>query len=364
VRPIKVMQLTDTLDAGGAERVAVNFANLLPRDRFESSLCTTRSDGALASLVKPDVGRVSLGRKTRFDLPPLRRLADFVSTERIEILHAHGASLLVALTAAFRPPYPALVWHLHHVHQPEEYSPWVYRVIGTRPAAVVAVSQQVADWSRRQLWVSARRLVYMPNFSLPEAIEPRAVPDLPGARGRRIACVANVRPPKDQRTLIEAFARVLRSAPEAHLLLIGGGDAGYRATVRAAIARHGLESSVSMLGERSDVQAILAACDIAVLSSASEGFPLALVEYGQAGLPVVATRVGQCADVLDHGDAGLLVDPGNPHQLAAALLSLWHSPAQRRLLGQKLRRRVQQRYNAEPVLQQLCSLYERVAPRH
>jgi glycosyltransferase involved in cell wall biosynthesis len=74
--------------------------------------------------------------------------------------------------------------------------------------------------------------------------------------------------------------------------------------------------------------------------------------------------VGQCADVLDHGDAGLLVDPGNPQQLAAALLSLWHSAAQRRLLGQKLRRRVQQRYDAEPVLRQLCGLYERVASRH
>jgi glycosyltransferase involved in cell wall biosynthesis len=358
------MQLTDTLDAGGAERVAVNFANLLPRDRFESCLCTTRRDGTLATLVREDVERVSLGRTARFDLPPLRRLADFISSEGTEILHAHGSSLLVALAAAFRRPYPAVIWHLHHVHQREEYSPWVYRLIGLRAAVVVAVSQQVADWARRQLWVSADRVVYLPNFSLPDSGERVSAPSLPGTKGHRIACVANVRPPKDQCTLIEAFARVVRVAPEAHLLLIGGGDARYRLVVQDAITRHGLDANVSMLGERSDVAAILAACDIAVLSSATEGFPLALVEYGQAGLPVVATRVGQCADVLDHGDAGLLVDPGNPQQLAAALLSVWHSAAQRRLLGQKLRRRVQQRYDAEPVLRQLCGLYERVASRH
>jgi glycosyltransferase involved in cell wall biosynthesis len=357
------MQLIDTLDAGGAERVAVNFANLLPRDRYTSWLCTTRRDGTLAGLVDSDVKRLALDRKARLDLPPLRRLADVVRAEGIQILHAHGASLFVGLFASMRPPYPAVIWHVHHLHQRDEYPAWLYRLVAARAAAVVTVSQQVADWARRRLRISRDRVVYLPNFSILRGDTNGVPPALPGTKGCRIACVANLRPQKDQCTLIDAFARLVPAAPAAHLLLIGGGpDAHYRDAVQRQIACHGLEGHVSWLGERADVPAVLAQCDIAVLSSATEGFPLSLVEYGHAGLPVVATRVGQCADVLDNGNAGLLVDPRSAEQLGAALLSLWHSRAQRRVLGRKLQQRVQERYSSEPALRQLCGLYERCAP--
>jgi glycosyltransferase involved in cell wall biosynthesis len=363
VSRISVMQLIDTLDAGGAERVAVNFANLLPRDRYTSWLCTTRRDGALADLVMHDVQRLALDRRTRLDIPPLRRLADVVRAQRIHILHAHGASLFVGLFASLRPPYPAVIWHVHHLHQRDEYPASLYRLVAARAEAVVTVSQQVADWATRRLRIAADRVVYLPNFSIPGAGTGAPSPPLPGVKGSRIACVANLRPQKDQCTLIDAFARVVPAAPGAHLLLIGGGpDARYRTAVHEHIARHRLEAHVSWLGERADVPAILAQCDIAVLSSATEGFPLSLVEYGHAGLPVVATRVGQCGDVLDNGSAGLLVDPRNAAQLGAALLSLWHSRAQRRVLGKRLQRRVHERYSFEPALRQLCGLYERFAP--
>jgi glycosyltransferase involved in cell wall biosynthesis len=362
VSRISVMQVIDTLDAGGAERVAVNFANLLPRDRYTSWLCTTRRDGALADLVVHDVKRLALDRKTRLDIPPLRRLADVVRTQGIHILHAHGASLFVGLFASLRPPYPAVIWHVHHLHQRDEYPAWLYRLVAARAAAVVTVSQQVADWARRRLRISADRVVYLPNFSIPCGSTDGAAPALPGTKGFRIACVANLRPQKDQCTLIDAFARVAPAASGAHLLLVGGApDAHYRAAVQRQIVSHGLEAHVSLLGERADVPAILAQCDIAVLSSTTEGFPLSLVEYGHAGLPVVATRVGQCADVLDNGNAGLLVDPRNAEQLGAALLSLWHSRAQRRVLGKRLQHRVHERYSSEPTLRQLCGLYERFA---
>ena len=75
------------------------------------------------------------------------------------------------------------------------------------------------------------------------------------------------------------------------------------ARVQERIQQHGLESHVFLLGSRSDVPSILSGCDIGVLSSASEGMPLALLEYGVAGLPTVATRVGQVPEILDEGRA-------------------------------------------------------------
>jgi hypothetical protein len=70
---VRVMHVIDTLVVGGAERVAVNLANLLPRARYEAHLCTTRSEGMLAHLIAHDVGRLRLWRGWRYDITALLR---------------------------------------------------------------------------------------------------------------------------------------------------------------------------------------------------------------------------------------------------------------------------------------------------
>jgi glycosyltransferase involved in cell wall biosynthesis len=154
---------------------------------------------------------------------------------------------------------------------------------------------------------------------------------------------------------------VIRHEPTAHLLLVGAPiEQAYADCVLKEITNLGLGQNVTWLGQRLDVATILRGCDIAVLSSASEGLPLALLEYGLARLPAVATDVGQCAEVLDQGRAGILVPPGSSDQLADALLSLIRSPERRMALGQQLYRRVQERYTPEAVIKQICQVYKTV----
>ena len=146
---------------------------------------------------------------------------------------------------------------------------------------------------------------------------------MPGKPGRRIVCVANFRPQKDHPNLLNAMAMVKDSVPDAHLLLAGeAADDDYKAGLAARIAELGLEGNVTWLGARRDVPAILAQCDVGVLSSRSEGLPLALLEYGAAGLATVATAVGESAEVLGSGASGVLVPPGCPEALANAIIRL------------------------------------------
>src|SRR5207249_5545647 len=126
--------------------------------------------------------------------------------------------------------------------------------------------------------------------------------------------------------------------------------------VRARIQQVGLSHQVFLLGSRSDVPSILRASDIGVLSSASEGMPLALLEYGMAGLPTVATRVGQVPEVLDQGRAGILVEPGRLEELATALLSLLRSAELRAKLGQELKRFVRAHYSQAAVMDQIVRI--------
>jgi glycosyltransferase involved in cell wall biosynthesis len=198
----------------------------------------------------------------------------------------------------------------------------------------------------------------VPNFVVEPARSPERA-ELPGTAGKRIACVANLRPEKDHLTLLDAMKQVVESEPAASLLLVGSEtDQGYSAKVKERVLQAGLKGHVFLLGSRNDVASILRACDIGVLPSASEGLPLALLEYGMAGLAAVATHVGQVPEVLDQGRAGFLVAPGQPGELAATLLKLLQSPELRQNLGGELKRRVRERYSEAAVLRQILRIYE------
>ncbi len=359
-----VLHITDTLDLGGYERVAVNLANELPRERYRASLCTTRRDGPLEGWVAGDVARLRLARRRSLEWRAIRELAGFIRAHGIRILHAHGPSLFLARMAAALPPYPAVIWHAHSGKLAAQDSPaWPYRMGALGIAGVIAVNQPLLEWARRRLPVPAWRTWYLPNL----AAEPEpgiAAPDLPGVPGARIAAVANLRPEKDHATLLRAFALVVRRVPQAHLLLVGAAaDAEYDSRLRAQAAAQGLNDNVSFLGRRTDVPAILRACDIGVLSSAFEGLAMSLLEYGMANLAVVATTAGESAEVLDQGRFGALAPPRSPEALAAGLVTFLESPARRAEAGAAFGRHVRTRYGARAVMAQLCDIYDAVLGR-
>lgn len=356
--PAGVMHLTDTLDGGGAERMAVNLVNHLPRKDYRVFLCTTRRDGVLEDAVRQDVERLRLQRRSRFDLKAIRALARFNAEHDIQLLHAHNTSLFIALAASFFPPFPKVIWH-HHTGRfaLEDRAARIYQLAARRISGVITVTQELADWTQRRLGVPAHRVRYIPNFvSEAHNVE---TPQLPGTPGTRIVCVANLHADKDQQTLLQAMALVVRRFPQAHLLLVGEArEAEFLQSLKTEIETLGLTGHVTLMGQRKDVASILKGCDIGALSSVSEGLPMALIEYGVAGLPAVATEVGQCSDVLDGGNAGILVPPRNPEKLAEALMSLLDSAELRRALGEKFSNRVREAYSSEAVIKQVCRFYE------
>jgi glycosyltransferase involved in cell wall biosynthesis len=364
-RTISVMHLVDTLRVGGVERVAVNLANLLPRAGYRTHLCTTRAEGPFAALLSPAVGRLALARRGRFDLAPFGRLTRYIREQEIRILHAHGSTLFLARLAALVPPYPAVIWHDHYGRYAFNDRPaWLYRGATQRIAGVIAVNHPLVHWSTRVLHIPEERVWYIPNL-VEMAPSAANAPALPGRPGKRIVCLANLRPQKDHFNLLAAMHLVRAEDPESHLLLAGDfSDARYKDSVLRRIHELDLARNVSYLGRCEDVASLLDASDVAVLSSLSEGLPVSLLEYGLAGLPAVATEVGQCGEVLAGGAAGLLVPAAAPEALASALLRLLGAPAERARLGQRLRERVASHYGADSILVQIGEVYERVLTRN
>ena len=160
-----------------------------------------------------------------------------------------------------------------------------------------------------------------------------------------VGMVARLDPIKDQATLIRAFAEIAQVHPRAELWLIGDGERAWQLCDLAAA--QGVADRVVFWGPRSDVPELLGQMDVFAFSTTrDEGFGIALIEAMAAGLPVVASDVPACREVLEDGAAGVLVPAGDHARLAQAIGPLLSSERQRAALGGQALQRATSRYDA------------------
>jgi glycosyltransferase involved in cell wall biosynthesis len=155
--------------------------------------------------------------------------------------------------------------------------------------------------------------------------------------------------------LLTMLAALRVGGTDATLLLVGDGDDRERLEERAHDL--GLARSCLFVGYQEEVAPWYAICDAVVLTSASEGTPVTIIEALAAGRPVVATDVGGVRDVVDDGETGFLVPPRNTQALAERLRALAADPALRTAMGEAGRARVLERYAVDRLVRDVDALY-------
>jgi glycosyltransferase involved in cell wall biosynthesis len=158
-----------------------------------------------------------------------------------------------------------------------------------------------------------------------------------------IGTVGRLDPAKDHLSLLKAFRLVSERVPAARLLIVG--DGACRAGLEAYIRSHSLAERVHLLGERSDIPALLPCMDVFALSSINEGLPLALLEAMACARPIVTTDVGAAGAVVRRAGAGIVVQARDVVALADAMSSLLKDPDGARRQGLTARSVVEKRYN-------------------
>ncbi len=159
---------------------------------------------------------------------------------------------------------------------------------------------------------------------------------------------------KAYEVLIQAMQLVVQEYSEVVLLIAGSGV--LQDHLQKWIDTLHLADRVHLLGDRQDVTDLMINADIFVMSSRSEGMPMALLEAMGSGLPVVATRVGGLSEVVEDHSQGMLVPAEDPQELAKAILELLRDPALRSRMGRNARQRIEERYTME----RMCRQYEQV----
>ena len=166
---------------------------------------------------------------------------------------------------------------------------------------------------------------------------------------------------KDFATLIRALPRVAAEFPETVLLVAGDGDPGYLAELADLVAGLELGARVRFLGARLDVERLLAACDVFVLTSLTEAASMAILEAMRAGRPVVATDVGGSRELVLPETTGLLAPAGESTGVADALIRLLRDPEQAQRMGISGRQRVAAAFSTATAFQQYRQIYCSIA---
>lgn len=367
-----IVQMIDSLGVGGAERLQVTLAEALAGRGFKMTVISLADRGEtqfVQALRALGVNVHVLPASTLLEPRRLWRLLRLLRAFKPDMIHAHLTSANVIAGIVGRLLGVPVVATLHNTAIAGKkdraarirLETWMLRYGVQR---VMAVGHVVADAHRERL--RGKMIDIIPNavpVFAPLAPEKRELlrREITGDLDRiLLVSVGRLTEQKGYADLVAAFARVYRKHPGAFLAIAGKGE--LHDELAAQIKAAGLEGSARLLGVRQDIPDVLAASDVFVSSSLWEGLPVAVLEAMSAGLPIVATGVGDVPRVVVAG-TGEIVPPGDPEQLAGALDGLLGDAAKRAAYGAAAREHIASTYNPSDWAERILALYRAAGSR-
>ena len=347
---IRIIQIIDSLEAGGAERMAVSYANALSHTIEFSGLVVSRKEGPLLSQVDEGISYLFLNRNKAVDLQALYMLRNYVKQHKVTIVHAHSTSFFLAFLLKLVHPSIQLIWHDHYGDSEFLSKRPLGALKITLPffSGIIAVNQKLKVWAEQKM--NFKNTVYLPNFPS-EGNNSAAHTVLKGIDGKRIVCLANLRVQKDHFLLLKVARKLKISHPEWTFHLVGKDfNDVYSQQIKDLIVAFDLEKNVFLYGTKSDIENILQQAAIGILTSQSEGLPVALLEYGRLKKPVVVTDVGEISSLIINGENGFIVASHNEHLFYEALVALIEKEFQQLKFGNLLYKKVQEHYSKKAVV--------------
>lgn len=362
-----VLYISPPARLGGGEISLLTLVSHLPRDRYRP-LVVTCEDGELVGRMRGLGVEVEILRRG----PGLiLRLARLIRQRDVALVHVNTFDLRAALAA--RLTGVPLVGHLRVIFPFR----WPDRLFVRLCDRTVAVSDAARDHFCREAPGLRERFTTIYNaVSLPD---PPKVSDLRAELGLSsgtplVGAVARIDPWKGLDVFVRAAGLIRAHSPDVRFVIAGRPgespeEIAHEKNLRRLAHDLGLESDLFFLGFRPDGVEVIRQLDLLLVPSLilkapggpkSEGFGRVAAEALSVGTPVVAARAGGIPEVLGHGEAGVLVPPGDADALAGAALSLLRDEARRLTLARRGRRRFEECFTVERHVQQIVKVYEEV----
>jgi sugar transferase (PEP-CTERM/EpsH1 system associated) len=375
-RPL-VVHVVYRFAVGGLENGVVNLVNHLPHERWRHAIVALtdvdagfarrirRTDVALHALHKPPGHALRLMPRAWRLFRELRPA--LVHTRNLAALELQLPAFVAGVRARVHGEHGRDVDDLHgtsrrHLLARRLYRPFVQHTI--------ALGQELTGYVRERVGVPSGRLHTVYNgvdsvrFAPPPFMRRAPVAGCPFTDPALwlVGTVGRMQAVKAQTVLVRAFVSALQRQPALRttLRLVLVGDGPLRAECEALLEAAGLRDLAWLPGERDDVPDVMRGLDCFVLPSLAEGISNTILEAMASGLPVLATRVGANAELVEEGASGLLVSAGDPDALAGAMLQLAGDRAGAAGMGRHGRARVEQRFSLQAMVAGYEDVYTQV----
>ncbi|MFL5244370.1 MAG: glycosyltransferase [Gemmataceae bacterium] len=362
-----ICQLVHSLRVGGAEILVAQLARATS-PRYRVVFACLDDLGTLGEELRQEGYHVEvLDRRSGLDWRCSFRLGRFLRRHNVDLVHAHQYTpFFYGITARLFYRRPAILFTEHGRHFPDyprRKRMLFNRLMLRRWDRVVGVGHAVRQALIQNEGIPSHRVSVVYN-----GINLRRYSSIAGDRTavRKelglepddfvIVQVARMDYLKDHGTAIRTIAQIAPRCPQAKLVLVGEGPELEK--VQEQVNQLDVSAHVRFVGLRKDVPSLLAAADLFLLTSISEGIPLTVIEAMAAGLPVVGTRVGGMEEVIEEGATGLLAAAGDDKGLANHILHLIGDPALRTRMGEKGRERAFSLFSQEQMLAGYMRLYQ------
>jgi glycosyltransferase involved in cell wall biosynthesis len=370
---------------GGAERALDHLAQHLGRFGFDVVMACLKP--GLFPKVRHcrSVPLVEVPMRSRFDLRPVRALVEMVRSGGFQLLYAHTARSALVASLVSRITGVPLVYHVQSPTSRDTTRRWrnwinslVERFSLRRARALVAVSKSLAEDLRRQGYAATRVAVVHNGSPCREGFKgdspvfverklgqspERKLGQSPNGRSEWVlGMTALIRPRKGIEVALRALAALREQGLPVRFRVVGPFDTpAYEQEVKALACRLGLQEAVDWVGFTRDVDGELARMDLFVLPSLfGEGTPLVLFEAMAAGVPVVSTRVEGIPEIVRDGRDGLLVEPGDPAALAAAIARIIRGEADWHAMRESALARHRENFSDTALAAGIAAVYRRV----
>jgi glycosyltransferase involved in cell wall biosynthesis len=352
---MRIIQIIDSLDIGGAEKMAVSYANSLSSRMEFSGLVVTRKEGKLKKNIRTDVSYLFLNKKKTIDFKVVLKLKEYCISNRIQIIQAHSSSFFLACMVKLMLPKIAVIWHDHFGNfvPPKRKNSFFIRIFSVLFQGVIAVDFDLEAWSKKKLF--CKNVIYLQNY-IPENKEYSPETILHGIACKRVLCVANLRPQKNHLMLVEVVHQIHKKFPGWTYHLIGNDcNNFYSNSIKEKIKHYQLENIIFIYGAKEDIENCISQSDVGIFTSISEGLPVALLEFGKYKKPVVATSVGQIPFVIKHQESGLLSDNNSILEFSKNLSILLKDEQLRVKFGENLYDTIEDNYSESVVINKYIS---------
>jgi glycosyltransferase involved in cell wall biosynthesis len=362
---VRVVEILATGSNGGAQEHLYSLLTRIDRSRYETSVVSLSSGPAVRKLQRAGIPVLVLDEPD--DATAVGAVAAHVASIRPDVIHNHmyraelvGTRAAIALGAVgHRRPYVVSTVHSSRVRSAEDREQ--LRRLTPHIDQLIAVSRSIERKIQDEGRATTRMRMIYNGVDLDRYDHQEPCCTLRDDYGMEpgsqiVGVVARLEPEKGHPTLIEAWPLVLRSVPDAYLLIVGEGSR--REELERQVRDLRIAHRVVFTGRRDDVPGVTAALDVAVLPSYREAQGLTILEAMALSRPVVASNVGGIPEMIQDGVTGLLVPPGDSAALAAAIVRLLEDHSLADTLGRAGHDLVHDRFCIELMVKAIEEIYD------